>query len=283
MELPYFDFLLDKFRQENPDLIRAFGRHVHWGYWEQPERADGSVENFTTAAEQMCQLHFDMALVRDSMRILDVGCGFGGTVASLNERFSQVELVGLNIDPRQLARARQQVQARPGNKIDFVEADACELPFPDACFDVVLAVECIFHFPSRARFFQEAKRVLRPGGRLVLSDMVSAKAFIPMTKLIMDILFGKRKEMVCGYADNAWTLADYRRLAGTTNLSLILEKDITANTMPTYPVVRQLYRQAGDLQMEKMLKMVERMHDWGLFHYVILSLEVQSSPHKISP
>src|SRR5438034_5931485 len=45
------------------------------------------------------------------------------------------------------------------------EADACALPFPDASFDRVLAVECIFHFPSRLRFLKEAARVLKPGGR----------------------------------------------------------------------------------------------------------------------
>ena len=54
----------------------------------------------------------DVAEIRDGMRIIDVGCGFGGTIASLNERFSELELVGVNIDSRQLERATDMVQLR---------------------------------------------------------------------------------------------------------------------------------------------------------------------------
>jgi hypothetical protein len=76
--------------------------------------------------------------------------------ASINERFSDVRLTGVNIDERQLAVARQRVQARPGNSVDFIHADACELPFEDSSMDAVIAFECIFHFPSRRRFLREA-------------------------------------------------------------------------------------------------------------------------------
>ena len=59
-----------------------------------------------------------------------------------------LEMTGLNIDPRQLEVARKEVLPENGNTIDFIEADAVSLPFPDDTFDVVLAVECIFHFFS---------------------------------------------------------------------------------------------------------------------------------------
>ena len=47
------------------------------------------------------------------------------------------------------------------NRIEFVEGDACDMPFPDASFDLVLAVECAFHFPSRAKFFSEVPMIIR--------------------------------------------------------------------------------------------------------------------------
>jgi ubiquinone/menaquinone biosynthesis C-methylase UbiE len=69
--------------------------------------------------------------VRDGMRVLDCGCGFGGTIASPNERFSGLDLVGLNIDARQLEVAERKVEAAPGNSVSFLQGDACELPVED--------------------------------------------------------------------------------------------------------------------------------------------------------
>src|SRR5262249_40386438 len=130
----------------------AFARHVHWGYWPDPAAADGSAEDYARAAERLCRRVCAAAAVRDGLRVLDVGCGFGGTLASLNERFDGLHMVGVNIDLRQLDRARLLVRPSPGNAVRFVEADALSLPFADASFDVVLAVECIFHFGDRAAF-----------------------------------------------------------------------------------------------------------------------------------
>jgi cyclopropane fatty-acyl-phospholipid synthase-like methyltransferase len=166
VNLPYFDVVLEKFNQGDPEMLELFGRHLHYGYWEDPTLADGSEADFVRAAENLCQRIFNVAGVKEGLRILDVGCGFGGTIASINERYNGVELVGLNIDRRQLERAKQQVQARSGNSIEFVEGNACELPFADRSFDVVLAVECIFHFPSRLEFMQEARAGAEARGAL---------------------------------------------------------------------------------------------------------------------
>src|SRR5579859_226507 len=144
LELPYFDDILAQLeRSSNSSYLQVFQRHVHWGYFSSPENADPSDAGYAIAAEAMTEQVCRAGRVRDGARILDVGCGFGGTVAHLNERFTGCRLVGLNIDERQLARARKLVQARDGNEVEFVHGDACALPFADGEFDVVLAVECI--------------------------------------------------------------------------------------------------------------------------------------------
>ncbi len=273
VNLPYFDGLLEQIDRGNAEALQAFGRHVHWGYWDDPAKADGSIAGFVAATEALCQRVCDAGQIGGGSRVLDCGCGFGGTIASLNERFSQMQLVGLNIDDRQLARARTEVQAQRDNTIAFVQGDACQLPFADGSFDVVLAVECIFHFPSRLRFFQEARRVLRSGGKLALCDFVPLSITLPLLKL-MDQFAKSAIERTYGPVNSQVTIADYRTLATTAGFSPISTEDITRNTLPTYPLIRQLMRQTGTTEMEQVTQGGEWVSRLGLSRYLILAYEV---------
>ena len=278
-QLPY-NTLLDLFRQGNTDVIQAFGNHIHWGYWDSPTIADGSTQDFVRAAEALSAQVCDAAQIEDGQRILDTGCGFGGTIASLNDRFNNLDLVGLNISGKQLERAREQVQAKANNSIEFVEGDACELPFADNSFDVVLAVECIFHFPSRVRFFQEARRVLRPGGRLALCDFIPAELVMPLVKGAY-FLFGNAIVRTYGQGDFSYTLTNYQDLARRSNLLPLREQDITINTLPTYPMLRRLIRSIENSPAGRASEMVTQSLQWasrqGLIRYTILSYEVPAS------
>jgi cyclopropane fatty-acyl-phospholipid synthase-like methyltransferase len=137
---PYFDILFARLAEEDPTTIEAFGRHVHWGHWEDPSQADGTAADYAKAAENLCRRVSSAAAIKSGQKLLDVGCGFGGTIASLNERFTKLDMTGVNIDQRQLDRATEKVRPQGGNKIKFVQADACRLSFPKASLDIVMAV-----------------------------------------------------------------------------------------------------------------------------------------------
>jgi ubiquinone/menaquinone biosynthesis C-methylase UbiE len=244
--LPYLEKTITLLEAADPEFQQAFGRHWHWGYWDNPTLALETVEDYARAGERMSEHFLDVAGVRDGQRILDAGCGFGGTIAIANARYQGVALTGLNIDPRQLALARKAVVARSGNTIQFVEGDACQPPFPDASFDHVTAVECIFHFPSRHRFFVEAHRLLKPGGILTVSDFIPPWLASNTPLRLLFRLNRVRRTQVWGATQSLEpTIRFYRNEAKRTGFDLVSVEDLTANVQPTHDILSKLTARLG--------------------------------------
>ena len=99
--------------------------------------------------------------------VLEVGCGRGGGAAFVFERFGPRSVTGLDLAHRAIDGCRRRY-GRAG--LTFVAGDAEQLPFADDAFDVVLSVESSHCYADPSRFWREAHRVLRPGGRLLLAD-----------------------------------------------------------------------------------------------------------------
>jgi len=257
-DLPYFDLLIDE-RQEGGETGQLWEHQVHWGYWDDPKAADGTRADYVAAMEHMNGVLLDAGHVSDGQRLLDVGCGFGGTIQQINADHSGMHLTGLNIDPRQLAAAEAQTTPVNGNRIDWVEADALQLPFEDDSFDRILAVECIFHFPSRERFLAEAARVLKPGGYVAVSDFVPTFAFFGKTPIWMAI----RPRIAKTYGTlGSVPLRSYRSMGKRAGLRLETNRNIRRNTLPTYPFLINFFRDEGSADAQEMMIVGTRWIKW---------------------
>jgi SAM-dependent methyltransferase len=100
-------------------------------------------------------------------RLLDIGGGTGNYALALKQE--EWEPVVADRSPEMLARAA-------GKGLETVEADAQRLPFPDCTFDAAMMISMLHHVPDRAAALAEARRILKPGGRLVLMGFTGEDA-----------------------------------------------------------------------------------------------------------
>ncbi|MEB3281271.1 MAG: methyltransferase domain-containing protein [Lyngbya sp.] len=239
----YFDSLVEKFEQE-PELEAAFGQHIHWGFWQYPQQATGELEDFGKAANHLSKLVLELAQIPEKANILDAGCGFGGTINLLNQTYSHLKLFGLNIDRVQIDKAQEIIKPINGNYVEFIHGDACQFPDFLEKFDIIIALECIFAFPSRERFFAEAHQVLKPGGKLIIVDfLISPKLWLFWSFFETQILsrmitntYGSKATQVVQFIG----LDSYKKIATKIGFDLVQQLDITENVQPTYKAINQL-------------------------------------------
>lgn len=117
------------------------------------------------------QTLFDLAPLRPGNRALDIGCGTGTFAVSLKQRSPDVEVVGLDPDPKALARARRKAEVASA-PVHFDQGFADALDYPDASFNVVFSSFMFHHLESsnREKTLREVRRVLKPGGMFCLLD-----------------------------------------------------------------------------------------------------------------
>lgn len=107
--------------------------------------------------------------------VLEIGGGSGAMAAALLARYPSVRLTVTDVDPAMVEMARRRI-ASAGERAQAVEADATDLPFDDASFDVVCSWLMLHHTVQWEQAVTEATRVLRPGGVFLGYDLADTPA-----------------------------------------------------------------------------------------------------------
>jgi tocopherol O-methyltransferase len=203
---------------------------VHFGY------TDDSTHGHTDALKNMNRVLADRVQIQPGERVLDAGCGVGGSSLWLATERS-AEVVGITPVISQVELARGYAADRGlADRVHFEQGDYTATPFPDASFDIVWACESLCHAPSKAAFYREAARVLRPGGRVIVAEYVrAARPVDPIGERLLH-------EWLDGWAildiDTAAEHLGHLAAAGFAETRL---DDVTVHTRPS---LRRLYRMA---------------------------------------
>ncbi|MFD0204370.1 MULTISPECIES: SAM-dependent methyltransferase [Saccharothrix] len=215
-----------------PLIVRLAGDNVHYGYWYSRE----DTSTLHEAMDNLTDVMIQRLGVTAGQRVLDVGCGLGAPARRL-ARACGVEVVGISTSPVMVREATVRARAAGlDGQVRFEVADAEALPFEDASFDAAWAIESLVHMADRPRVFREIGRVLRPGGRLALTDFYER---IPFT--------GERLRMIEQYRRAALNtpfhrLEEYPPMLRDAGLHLTEYLDISEQTDRHNPMLLERLR-----------------------------------------
>lgn len=192
--------------------------NVHLGTW-------GPGDSLQRAMARTNEVMADRAEVPEGATVLDVGCGYGATALFLAaERGCTV--TGINISEKELELARERAdEAGLGDQVSFRYGDFHDIPFPDGSFDVVWSQEAFLHGVGKQTILEECHRVLRPSGRLVISDLV-ARAHLSEEERARIYARLRLREM--------WSAEQYVAGLQAAGFSVVDSDDWAANVAPTY-------------------------------------------------
>jgi tocopherol O-methyltransferase len=210
-----------------------WGRHIHHGLWE-------SGESPSVAQLKLTQTLAAAAAIERGDRVLDVGCGMGGSSIFLAKQLD-CQVQGLTLSPLQRAwascSARWQGVAR---KTTFRCADAELAEFGGDSFDVVWSVECTEHLFDKGRFFQQAARWLRPGGRVAICAWLAGDRLT--TDRDRDLVYQVCEGFFC---PSLGTQENYRQWIEDAGLVVERSDLWTERVMRTWEICAQRVRWTG--------------------------------------
>ncbi len=169
-----------------------------------------------------CGIPTDFAGIKPGDHVLDLGSGAGNDCFVARALVGETgKVTGLDMTEQMVAKARENCGKLNFENVEFVLGDIEEMPFDDGLFDVVIS-NCVLNLvPDKSKAFSEIYRVLKPGGRFCVSDVVIRGNLSEKIR--------KDAEMYAGCISGASEMNDYLKVAETTgflNINIHKQKEI---------------------------------------------------------
>ena len=201
-------------------------RSLHYGYW------DASTKNFHEALLNINKILSDLAAIKAGNRVLDAGCGIGGSAAWLGA-IIKCTVTGISLSAKQIANANLHAKKEDLDAlVKFEVKDFTATGYTDGSFDIIWAIESVCHANDKKKFTDEAFRLLKKGGRLVLADFFKK-----------DGLEGKEAVLIQRMADG-WAIDDFatiEKFAEQLTASGFVNCNIQNTTDAIMPSSKRLY------------------------------------------
>jgi tocopherol O-methyltransferase len=204
-------------------LYRFFwGDHIHHGYWERGE-------SIKSAQIQLMERLSERARIPRDARVLDIGCGLGGSAVWLAEHYD-CDVTGMTISPVQARTATAKAKARGlTGRVRFEVKDANRWQPDPESIDVIWVVESSEHFYDKAYFFERCANALKPGGVLAVCAWLRRDG--PLLESDQDLVNAIAEAMMCATLDS---LSNYRQWMFSAGLNVTVADDITRHVEPTW-------------------------------------------------
>lgn len=153
--------------------------YTPWGYIKDGDNLDlaDKINNKyrkLTCDSLSCGNNMDFAQLRPGETVLDLGCGSGrDSVVAAGLVGPKGRVIGLDLTPEMVHKARERALTEKVTNVEFVHGNIENLPFQQETIDVIISNCVINHSPDKLKVYQEIFRVLKLGGRFVISDAVS--------------------------------------------------------------------------------------------------------------
>ena len=199
-----------------------WGTHVHHGYWKTGK------ENREEAVLNLARLVSEQARVQAGDRVCDMGCGYGATALVLAREY-QAKVTALTVSRRQYEFARSR-NANPVD-VDFFLRDALDNQLEAESFDRVISIESSEHMKDKLAFLTEVNRLLRPGGRFVLTAWLTREQPVPWESRYL-------LEPICveGRLPSLASASEYQDMLSRAGLGEIVFQDLTRHVQKTWTI-----------------------------------------------
>lgn len=199
---------------------------LHYGVW------DSTVSTLAESILNTNKLLGQMAGLKPEHKVLDAGCGVGGTAVYFAKNIG-CSVHGITLSKKQVATATGFAkQLGLQDKLTFSEMDYTKMSFPDNSFDAVVAIESMQTATDKTDFIKEVSRVLKPGGRLIIADVFKSYDY------------NIDEFPVMGTMINGWAMSDV--VTSDQFRTLCLEHgfatmEVNNVTKEVYPCVKRIY------------------------------------------